>query len=343
MKRLLNTVFITQEDVYLTLKGENLLVRKEEDVLGQIPLINIESIVAFSYLGISPALMGFCAQRDIAIAFLTPNGNFLARVIGKSRGNVLLRKKQYAVSADEDASALIARNFITGKVYNQKWVLERATRDYALRVDVDGFKRDSVMLTQTLKTVRSCEDLDALRGFEGQAAAVYFGRFNDLILQQKETFVFNERSRRPPLDEVNALLSFAYTLLTHDVASALETVGLDAYVGFLHRDRPGRVSLALDMVEELRPVYADRFVLSLINKKMITGNDFVQKESGAILLKDEARKTFLSTWQKRKQDILEHPYLQEKISWGLVPYVQALLLSRYLRNDIDEYPPFLWK
>lgn len=343
MKKLLNTLYVTQPDVYLSLDGDNIVLLKEQEKLGRLPLHNLESVVVFGYTGASPALMGYCAERNISLVFLTMNGRFLARVIGKSKGNVVLRKKQYFLSDDEAASAKIARNFIVGKIYNQKWILERMTRDYPLRIDVAKFKDMSRLLSEIIIQVRTCEDLERLRGLEGQAAVGYNQLFDHMILQQKEDFFFHSRSRRPPLDKVNAMLSFIYTLLAHDVASALEGVGLDAYVGFLHRDRPGRASLALDVMEELRGVYADRFVLTLINTKVVDKGDFLTKENSAVLMREEARKKILAAWQNKKQERITHPYLGEKISWGLVPHVQALLLARYLRNDLDEYPPFLWK
>ncbi|OMH23730.1 type I-C CRISPR-associated endonuclease Cas1 [Bacillus thuringiensis serovar londrina] len=343
MKKLLNTLFITQPDVYLSLDGDNIVLLKEKEKIGRLPLHNLESIVSFGYTGTSPALMGYCAEKNISLVFLTMYGQFRARVIGKSKGNVILRKKQYRISEDEVISAKIACNFIVGKIYNNKWIIERMTRDYPLRIDVDQFKAISQHLSSIILEVRECEDLERLRGLEGQAATSYNKLFNQMILQQKEDFYFNRRSRRPPLDNVNAMLSFAYTLLANDMTSALEGVGLDAYVGFLHRDRPGRVSLALDVIEELRGVYADKFVLSLINKRVINKGDFFQKENGAVIMTDEARKKFITAWQNKKQEKITHPYLGEKISWGLVPHAQALLLARYLRNDLDEYPPFLWK
>ncbi|WP_019636675.1 type I-C CRISPR-associated endonuclease Cas1c [Paenibacillus fonticola] len=343
MKKLLNTLFITQPDVYLSLDGDNIVLLKEQEKLGRLPLHNLESIVTFGYTGASPALMGYCADRNISLVFLTMNGRFLARVIGASKGNVVLRKKQYLVSENEHLSAKIARNFIIGKVFNHKWMIERMTRDHPLRVDVNQFKGVSQHLSTIIMDVRECEDLERLRGLEGQAAVSYNKLIDQMILQQKEDFYFHSRSRRPPLDKVNAMLSLAYTLLANDTASALEGVGLDAYVGFLHRDRPGRASLALDVMEELRGIYADRFVLSLINKKIVSKEDFLHKENGAVIMTDEARKKFLAAWQNKKQEKITHPYLGEKISWGLVPYAQAILLARYLRNDLDEYPPFLWK
>lgn len=343
MKNLLNTLYVTQPDVYLSLDGDNVVLLKEQERLGRVPLHNLQAIVAFGYTGASPALMGYCAERNISIVFLKQNGRFLARVIGDSKGNVVLRKKQYILSEDTRASAIIARNFILGKIYNHKWMLERMTRDYPLRIDVEQFKEASSQLSQLMLVVRDCDDLERLRGLEGQAAVTYNKHLNAMILQQNEHFYFHSRSRRPPLDNVNAMLSFAYTLLANDTAAALEAVGLDAYVGFLHRDRPGRVSLALDLMEELRGIYADKFVLSLINKKHLNKDDFVQKENGAILMTDEGRKKFVTLWQEKKQEKITHPYLGEKISWGLVPHAQALLLARHLRNDLDEYPPFLWK
>lgn len=343
MRKLLNTLFVTQPDVYLSLDGDNIVLLKEKERLGRVPLHNLESIITFGYTGASPALMGYCAERDISIVFLTMSGRYLARVIGMSRGNVVLRKKQYRISDDEEQSSLIARNFIVGKVFNNKWVLERMTRDHPMRIDVTRFKETSHRLSEIIKEIMECTNLESLRGWEGQAAIAYNKVFDQMILQQKETFNFKLRTRRPPLDNVNAMLSFAYTLLANDVASALEAVGLDAYVGFLHRDRPGRVSLALDLMEELRGIYADKFVLTLINNKVVQDNDFIKKENGAVLMTDEARKRFVTAWQNKKQDKLTHPYLKEKIMWGLVPYAQALLLARYLRGDLDEYPPFLWK
>lgn len=343
MRKLLNTLFITQPDVYLSLDGKNVVLLKNDERLGRLPLHNLESIVTFGYTGASPALMGYCASENISIVFLTRSGRFLARVVGMSRGNVILRKKQYRISDSELRSAKIAKNFIIGKIFNQKSVIERMIRDHPLRVDVDYFKKVSDLLFNLVKEVRHVNDLDALRGLEGQASLIYFTIFNEMILQQKEDFYFHNRNRRPPLDNVNAMLSFAYTLLANDVAAALETVGLDAYVGFLHRDRPGRISLALDVMEELRSIYADRFVLSLINTKVINNEHFIKKENNSVIMTDEGRNKFLKSWHERKQEKITHPYLREKIPWGLVPYAQSLLLARYLRGDLDEYPPFLWK
>ncbi|WP_430611099.1 type I-C CRISPR-associated endonuclease Cas1c [Enterococcus sp. DIV0876] len=343
MKKLLNTLFITTPDSYLVLNGENIVVLKEEIALGRVPLHNIEAIVTTGYLGASPALMRKCAEKNISITFLTSTGRFGSRVIGGTSGNVFLRKTQYRISDDEVKSLAIARHFIVGKLYNQRWMLERVTRDNPMRVDVKRFKQIANELKAYTEDVRQASDLDSLRGIEGQAANRYFLLLDQMVLQQKSDFGFYGRNRRPPLDNVNALLSLAYTLLAQDCAAALETVGLDPYVGFMHQDRPGRISLALDLMEELRGIYADRFVLTLINKKIITAKDFIKKESGAVILTDDGRKKFFKSWQDKKQEQIKHPFLGEKINWGLVPYSQALLLSRYLRDDLDGYPPFLWK
>lgn len=343
MRRLLNTLFVLTEDSYLTLDGENIVILRGEDTLGRFPLHTLESILYFGYRGASPALMGACAKRDVALSFLSPNGRFLARVCGESRGNVLLRRRQYRAADDPSESCRLARGFLIGKVYNCRWVLELATRDHAMRVDVPRLKDVSGSLARTLREIAECPGAERLRGLEGETASRYFEVFDELILQNKEAFRFEGRNRRPPLDRINALLSFVYTLLAHDCASALESVGLDSYVGFLHRDRPGRASLSLDLMEELRGAYADRFAVTLINNRKLSPGAFEQRENGAVLLGEAGRKTVISAWQEKKRETITHPFLEEKMPWGLVPHVQALLLARCLRGDIDEYPPFLWK
>lgn len=343
MRKLLNTLYVTSSDTYLSLDGENIVILKEQVEVSRIPLHNLEGIITFGYTGASPGLMGACAKRNIALTFIKPSGKFLARVVGEVRGNVTLRKTQYRISDSEEKSNEIAKNFILGKIFNSRWVIERATRDHGIRLDVDKLKRVSRFLANSLKLVEQSENLEQLRGYEGEAASQYFSVFDDLILQQKDKFYFRYRNKRPPLDNVNAMLSFVYTLLAHDVAAALETVGLDPYVGFLHRDRPGRISLALDIMEELRPVCADRFVISLINKREVNADGFVQKENGAVIMDDDTRKTILKAWQNRKQETITHPFLQEKLEWGLVPYAQAMLLARFIRGDLDGYPTFMWK
>ena len=343
MKHLLNTLYVTAPERYLSLDGENVVIRSEDEEIGRIPLHNLEAIVTFGYQGASPALMGACVQRNINLSFLSASGRFLARVSGEVRGNVTLRKQQYRLSENDGEAIKVARNCILGKVFNSRWVLERAARDYPMRLDSDKLKEKSSYLAESLGKIRVCGESGALRGLEGEATSIYFSVFDDLILQKKEQFYFHGRNKRPPLDRVNAMLSFAYTLLAGMCGAALETVGLDPYVGFLHTDRPGRMSLALDMMEEFRSVMADRFVLTLINKRIISGDAFSVKENGAVIMDDETRKLFLSQWQMKKQETITHPFLNEKIEWGMVPYVQAMLLARYIRGDLDEYPPFLWK
>lgn len=343
MKKLLNTLYITSENSYLGLDGENIVVYDEKKAIGRVPLHNLDGVVTFGYRGTSPSLMGACAERNISLCYLSPQGKFLARVTGKTKGNVLLREQQYMSCKDEKISLQIAKNCILGKVYNARWVLERAIRDHGMQIDQEGVKKASLQLKSSLDLIQKAESKEQLRGYEGEAASIYFGVFNELILQQKKEFTFSGRNKRPPQDNVNAMLSFVYTLLTNQITSALETVGLDPYVGCLHTERPGRVSLSLDLIEELRAVYADRFVLSLINKKIVSHKNFTKKENGAVLMDDELRKKLLVEWQNRKKEVITHPFLKEKVEWGMVPYVQAMLFARYLRGDLDGYPVFLWK
>jgi CRISPR-associated protein Cas1 len=343
MKKLLNTLYVTVPQTYLSLEGETVTIRKDEHVEMRLPLHNLENIVCFNYQGVSPALMGACVEHNIGLCFLTPGGRFLARVTGKVQGNVLLRKKQYAVSEIESESLGIAASFLLGKISNCRKVIDRAARDHSLLLDVSALTNTSVSLHELMQEIKECRTLEDLMGFEGRAAKTYFAVFDQLILQQRDDFYFTERTRRPPMDNLNSLLSFMYTLLTHEVASALETVGLDPYVGFLHQDRPGRPSLALDLMEELRPVFADRLTLSIINRRQISGKGFTQKESGGVVMDDETRKKVLTIWQERKQEEITHPFLKEKMPFGLIPHIQAMLLARYLRGDLDAYPPFFWR
>lgn len=343
MKHLLNTLFILSEDIYLTLDGENVVANRDKQIVARYPLHTLQNIVTFSYAGASPALMGACAQRQIGFALCTQGGKFLARVCGGSAGNVLLRRTQYRAADDPAQSCQISRTMIFGKLYNARWSIERTRRDHGLRVDGERLSEVSRQIYELLPQVKAETSSERLRGLEGVGSAAYFGVLNDMVLGDKETFYFHGRNRQPPLDAFNALLSFAYSLLAHDCASALESVGLDSYVGFLHRDRPGRSSLALDLMEELRPCMADRFVLTMINNRVIHAADFLKTESEAVLLTDTGRRTFLKNWQEKKKETLTHPYLGEKLQWGMIPYIQALLLARYLRGDLDAYPPFLWK
>lgn len=343
MKKLLNTLYVTMPEVYLSLDGENVVIQDLQKEIGRVPLHNIDRIMAFGYRGASPALMGKCIEKQIELIFLNPNGKFLARVEGSVNGNVLLRREQYRIADDKQKSLEIARNMIIGKIYNSRQVILRALRDHPLRVDQDVMRLKAEYLKNALEKCQEINDIDSLRGLEGECASVYFSVFNEMILQQTDDFVFKGRSRRPPKDPVNALLSFAYTLCTSMCASALESVGLDPYVGFMHSDRPGRRSLALDLIEEFRAWYCDRFVFMLINKKVVNAGDFEIRENGAVILNDKGRKNVLSAWQTRKTTTIKHPFLEEKVEWGILPYVQALLLARYIRGDLDTYPPFMWK
>lgn len=343
MRKLLNVLFVTSEDAYLSLDGENVVVSREKQEVGRFPLHNLSGILCFSYAGASPALMGACGKRGVDLSFCTPTGRFLARAVGEENGNVLLRREQYRIADDQRRSCTVARSMIFGKLYNARWVVERTRRDHPDRIDAARFSAVSQTLSNLLPAILEESALDSLRGLEGTGATAYFSVFDDMILREKERFCFRGRNRRPPLDPVNAMLSFAYSLLASECTAALASAGLDPYAGFLHRDRPGRASLATDLMEELRPCYADRFVLTLINNRVIRGDDFETQENGAVLMKEEARRSFLKAWQERKRDELRHPFLEEKIPWGLVPYVQSLLLARCIREDLDAYPPFLWK
>lgn len=343
MRKLLNTLYVMTEDCYLTLNGENIVVLQEDRTLGRFPLHTLENIICFTYKGASPALMGACAEHKIGLSFFSPRGKFLAASSGKQYGNVLLRKEQYRISDNVERSCEYAKNMIIGKVFNSRWSIERTIRDHAYRVDRDGLKRISIILYDNMPNIQNASSLDTLRGLEGKSAEYYFSIFNEMILNQKEDFIFKNRNRRPPLDNVNALLSFSYTILAGNCSNALQSVGLDPYVGFIHGDRPGRCSLALDLMEELRPVMADRFILTLINTKVIQPKHFEKQKDNAIMLNSEGRKIFFNAWQSHRKQKITHPYLKEKIEWGLVPYVQALLLARTIRGDLAEYPPFLWK
>lgn len=341
MKQLLNTVYVSDPEIYLALKGKNINLLKANESIARIPLHNIEAICTFGHQGASPALMSECMQQNISLTFFSHSGRFRGRVTGEMNGNVTLRKKQYRISDDEATCVHIAKHMIIGKIFNSERLLMRTARDHALRVSVDEINLAISKLKDSRNAAVACADLDGLRGIEGNAATTYYSVFSECILQDREVFFFRGRNRRPPLDPVNAMLSLAYSLLANETAAALEGAGLDSYVGFLHRDRPGRTSLALDLMEEMRPLIADRFVLKLINRQQVKQTDFVVKENKAVLFKDEARRNFLQLWQKEKQQNITHPFLKEKIPWGLIPHVQAMLLARHLRGDIEAYPPIL--
>ena len=343
MKKLLNTLYVTSPDRYLSLDGENVVILSEGNEIGRVPLHNLERIMTFGYTGASPALMGKCARTGTELVFMSGSGHFLARVEGEVSGNVLLRRQQYRIAENSKDSLEIARNIICAKLFNSRWTVERTLRDHSLRVDTEKFAYCSELLKNASKAALEACDMDILRGIEGEGAQVYFSVFDDMILQQKEDFRFTSRNKRPPKDNVNAMLSFAYSLAVSMCTSALSAVGLDPYVGFMHTDRPGRRSLALDLVEEFRAPLCDRFVITMINKRIISPSDFEKREDGAVLLTENGRRTFISAWQKRKNDELRHPFLDEKLKWGMLPYSQALLLARYIRGDVDSYPPFMWK
>ena len=340
MRKLLNTLYVTTPEAYLSKDGQNVVVSVKQQEVFRIPAINIEGIVTFGYMGASPGLMKLCSDSGISLTFLSPNGRFISRVQGATRGNVLLRKAQYALSDDEEWSLHVAQLMIAAKIQNYRNVLRRYIRDYGECLEVEEAVK---MLDANKQDVLDAEDKTKLMGFEGIASNAYFEVLPNLILNQKESFPFNGRNRRPPKDAVNAMLSLAYTLIANDCTAALETVGLDPYVGFLHALRPGRTSLALDMMEEFRAYLGDRFVLSLINKRQITPKDFLYQGDNGVVMTDNGRKTFITAWQNRKRETLIHPYLNEKVEIGPSPYVQAMMLARYVRKDIDNYPVFLIK
>ncbi len=336
MKKLLNTLYVTRQKSYLHKERETIVIRNGDDRLGQFPAITIGNILCFGQISVSPFVMGYCGENGIGLAFFTEYGRYLARVQGKQTGNVLLRRVQYRWADDDDRSAAIARSIIAAKIANSRSVLMRELRNHGdnptLLTAVDR-------LAASLRQVQHAESNARIRGIEGDAANVYFSVFDELI--RGSGFAFGGRVRRPPTDPVNAMLSFVYSLITNECSSALQGVGLDPYVGYLHQDRPGRASLALDLLEEFRASWADRFVLTLINRRQIQLSDFVTESSGAVRLIDDARKLVLTAWQERKQAEIVHPYLDETVPIGLLPHCQAMLLSRYIRGDLEYYPPYL--
>ncbi len=340
MRKLLNTLYVTTPESYLGKDGQNVVVYVNQQEVFRIPVINIEGIVTFGYMGASPGLMRMCADNGVSLSFLSQSGHFIGRVQGQTKGNVLLRKAQYLMSDDTEASLHIAKVMVAGKIHNSRSVLRRYLRDYGENPDVESATK---ALDMAKYNALRAKDSAELMGVEGLAANNYFSSFHHLILQQKQDFPFEGRNRRPPKDAVNAMLSLAYTLLANDVSAALETVGLDPYVGFFHTLRPGRTSLALDVMEELRAYIGDRFVLSLINRRQLSSKEFLYQGEKGVVLNDNGRRIFLTAWQSRKKDEIVHPYLGEKIPIGLIPYVQAMLLARYVRSDIDDYPVFLYK
>lgn len=340
MRKLLNTLYVTTPDAYLSKDGLNVVVSVKQEEVYRIPIHNIEQIVTFGYIGASPGLMRLCADSGVSLTFLSPSGRFVSHSQGPTHGNVLLRKAQYRLSDEPDKALHLARLFIAGKVQNYRNILRRAIRDNGENTEIASAAE---ILQRCKQRILHADHTDSVRGIEGEAAGAYFAVFPHLILNQKDDFPFTGRNRRPPKDAVNTMLSFVYTLLCNDFTAALETVGLDPYVGFMHTLRPGRPSLSLDLMEELRAYMGDRLVLSLINRRQVGKRDFVKQGNEGIVMTDACRKTLLTAWQQRKRETILHPYLDEKISIGLLPYVQATLLARYIRNDIDDYPVFLIK
>lgn len=343
MRKLLNTLYIFTEDAYLSLDGENVVAKSGAKPIGRIPLHTLEGIHSFSYAGASPALMGACGSRGISLAFYDRRGRFLADIRGPVQGNVLLRKAQFACAEHPEMALRLARQFIIGKLFNCRWVLERAVRDHGMRIDAERVKGVSKHLGDAITSVRTCESIDSLRGIEGDAAAVYFSVFDELLLRNKDVFRLNQRVRRPPTDPVNAMLSLFYSVLARDCSAALEGVGLDPCAGLLHADRPGRRSLALDLMEEFRSLLVDRLVITAINNRVVNERSFEKGVGGEVRLSDSGRKVMFELWQSRKRESITHPFLKEKVPRGLLPFIQAQLLAKCLRGDLDGYPPFLWK
>lgn len=343
MKKLLNTLFVTTQGAYLSHEGESVVVCVEEETKLRVPIHTIGGIVCFGRVSCSHPLMGLCGERGVVISYLSEQGQFFARVHGAVSGNVLLRTEQYRRADDPMVTASLARFFVMGKVANARTVLQRAVRDHSEKEGAEDIEKAVLRLGVLLEDLKKEMPLEILRGKEGDAANTYFSVFNHLITAQKQDFFFHVRSRRPPLDNMNALLSFLYTLLVHDASAALESVGLDPQVGYLHALRPGRPSLALDLMEEFRPFLADRLALSLVNLKQVQAGGFQKTESGAVMMDDETRKTLLISYQKRKQEEVHHPFIEEDVPIGMLFHVQALLMARHLRGDLDAYPPFLWR
>lgn len=343
VRNLLNTLYLNTPDRYLRREGETIVIEEADKHIAQIPVHNMEGLVLFGPATITPALIALCNERNIHISFLSPTGRFLTRIQSPISGNVKLRRSQYRKADYNSKSLEVAQNFCLGKLFNCRNVLQRLVRDHETVIEMTAVNRVIGQLRYSIGKIGDASDYRMLLGIEGEATKNYYSVFNELIINKESGFVFHGRSRRPPMDEVNGLLSFFYTLLAHEVEAALETVGLDPQVGFYHQERPGRAALALDMMEELRPYMVDRFVLSLINNRQVKLSDFERRENGATLISKDVRSILVQKWQERKQDVVTHPYLKEKIEVGLIPYSQALLMARFIRDDLDGYPPFLMR
>lgn len=343
MKKMLNTLFLTTHGLELHKEGESIQIVSEEGKKNRIPIHAINNIVCFGQVNCTPQFMGFCGENGVSITFLSPNGKFLAKVQGRTSGNVLLRRHQYRLADNDVACSEIARNIVLAKVANSRMILRRFLREHPEHDEAKEIGSSIQKLSGILANIAAEKDIDAIRGKEGEAARLYFEVFDCFILHQKTSFFLHTRSRRPPLDNMNALLSFLYTIMVSSIISAIESVGLDPGVGFLHKERPGRPSLALDMMEEFRSVIADRLALSLVNRKQIAGKGFECTETGAVSMDEDTRKEVISAYQSRKQDIIKHPFTKESVPVGMVFFIQALLMARFIRGDLDGYPPFFWK
>lgn len=340
MRKLLNTIYVTNESSYLTLDGENLVCKVEGEIKLRIPFENIENIVCFNYIGCSPALMGKCVGKTIPINFISPQGKFLAKVCGETKGNVFLRVAQ--IDKFRENGLNLAQNTMAAKFSNTRQLIRRTLHDNAKLREDEQIKKVMEVLDSGIRKVFDAKNMEEVMGIEGNCAQNYFSIFDKLITNEKVPFTFELRTKRPPLDPINAILSFVYTLLTSEYAAALETVGLDSYIGFCHTLRSGRSSLACDLVEETRCI-VERFVITLLNLQIIGETDFEKQISGAVWLNDEGRKKVLTRWQEKKRSDIVHPYLKQKIPLGLLPYVQSNLLAKYVRGEMESYPPFLLK
>ncbi len=343
MRKLRNTLYITQEDTFVHREGETIFITKNHEKILQMPVHNLEGIVFFTHTAVTPQVLELCSSAKVYISYISHNSRFLVKIQNPVSGNIALRRSQFRIAESENQSLYMAKNFCIGKVFNSRVVLQRLLRDHKDIVDADNVEKAVTKLGQSMKNIARSSSKQELLGIEGDSAKIYYSVFNELILNRDNDFAFKGRSRRPPLDAVNALLSFFYVLLSHEVEAALESVGLDPQMGFYHQIRSGRSSLALDMMEELRAYIVDRFVVSLINNEVVNKDDFFVKEGGAVLLKDTSRSKLLIQWQNRKKDMIMHPFIKEKIEIGLIPYSQSLLLARSIRGDLDEYPPFLMR
>lgn len=349
MKQLLNTLYVTTPEAYLSKDGTNIVVSVDQNPVFRIPVMNVESVVTFGYQGASPGLMRLCAENGVALSFFSPNGRFVARAQGPVKGNILLRKRQFDLLNDQEEKRRLAARFIYGKVYNSKMILRRFVRDYPSDSYVGHVESAAKTLHTWASKIRMMPEIDVLRGYEGEAAAVYFDAMRYLVLSSDTYFSFDGRNRRPPTDPFNAMLSFGYSMLANDCASALEGVGMDPAAGFMHALRPGRLSLALDLMEEMRGIMVDRFVISLVNNRQMSRTDFKihtrpeDENPTSVVFTESGLKKYLAAWQARKKTELTHPFLGERIQLGLLPHVQAMLLARNLRHDLDDYPVFLMK